>query len=129
MPLRQRAHAICGQYSNQSNSQACLGVLPTATDFASTKSLPRIAVPFEQLRSSLMKFIVGTSRGNVTCMSLYLSIYPGRMEGPPSSLSSASSYTSYWYNPVGSSTAVLSAATGTGGAAYGISVNNSYTAV
>ena len=35
----------------------------------------------------------------------------------------------YWYNPVGSSTAVLSTATGTGGAAYGISVNNSYTAI
>ena len=62
-------------------------------------------------------------------MALYLSIYPGRMEGPPSSLFSASSYTPYWYNPVGSSTAVLSTATGTGGAAYGISVNNSYTAV
>ena len=73
-----------------------------------------------------MKFIVGASRGNVTCMTLYLSIYPGRMEGPPTS---ASNCTLYWYNPVGSSTAVLSTATGTGGAAYGISVNNSYTAV
>ena len=71
-----------------------------------------------------MKFIVGASRGNVTCrrftwkgtwpacMALYLSIYPGRMEGPPTS---ASNCTPYWYNPVG--------------AAYGISVNNSYTAV
>ena len=73
-----------------------------------------------------MKFIVRASRGNVTCMALYLSIYPGRMEGPPTS---ASNYTPYWYNPVGSSTAVLSTATGTGGAAYGVSVNNSYTAV
>ena len=78
---------------------------------------------------SVMKFIVGTSRGNVTCMALYLSIYSGRMEGPPSSLSSVSSYTPYCNNPAGSSTAVLSTATGTGGAAYGISVNNSYTAV
>ena len=74
-----------------------------------------------------MKFIVGASHGNVTCMALYiyLSIYPGRMEGPPTS---ASNYTPFWYNLVGSSTAVLSA-TGTGGAAYGISVNNSYTAI
>lgn len=74
---------------------------------------------------SVMKFIVGASYGNVTCMALYLTIYPGRMEGPPTS---ASNYTPYWYNPVGSSTAVLSV-TRTGGATYGISVNNSYTAV
>ena len=75
--------------------------------------------------SVVMKFIVSASRGNVTCMALYLSIYPGMMEG---SLTSASNYTPYWYNPVGSSTAVLSTATGTGGAAYGISVNNSCSA-
>ena len=73
-----------------------------------------------------MKFIVGASCGNVTYMVLYLSIYPGRMEGPPTSVLN---YTLYWYKPVGLSTAVLSTATGTGGAAYGISVNNSYTAV
>ena len=48
------------------------------------------------------------------------------MEGLPTS---ASNYTLYRYNPVGSSTAVLSTATGTGGAAYGISENNSYTAI
>jgi len=58
-------------------------------------------------------------------MALYLTIYPGRMEGPPTS---ASNYTPYWYNLVGSSTAVLSAA-GTGRATCGIRVNNSYTAV
>ena len=73
-----------------------------------------------------MKFIVGASCGNVTYMVLYLSIYPGRMEGPPTSVLN---YTLYWYKPVGLSTAVLSTATGTGGAAYGISVNNSYTTV
>ena len=73
-----------------------------------------------------MKFIVGASCGNVTYMVLYLSIYPGRMEGPPTSVLN---YTLYWYKPVGLSTAVLSTATGTGGAAYGISVNNSSTAV
>ena len=75
-----------------------------------------------------MKFIVGTFTWKRDLHGA-LFVYPGRMEGPPSSLSSASSYTPYWYNPVGSSTAVLSTATGTGGAAYGISVNNSYTAV
>jgi len=59
-------------------------------------------------------------------MALYFLIYPGRMEGPPTS---ALNHTPYWYNPVGSSTAVFSTATWTGGATYGISVNNSYTAV
>ena len=30
-----------GLYSKQSNSKVCLGVLPTATDFVSTKSLTK----------------------------------------------------------------------------------------
>ena len=34
-------HAIRDQYSKQSNSEVCLGVLPTGTDFASTKSLTK----------------------------------------------------------------------------------------
>ena len=93
---------------------------------------------------SIIKFIVRASCGNMTCMALHLSIYPswkhglhalylsiypswydGRAAEEPTSVSN---YIPYCYNPVGSSTAVLSTATRTGGAAYGISVNNSCTA-
>ena len=78
---------------------------------------------------SIIKFIVCASCGNMSCMTLYLSIYPswydGRAAKEPTSVSN---YILYCYNPIGSSTAVLSTATGTGGAAYGISVNNSCSA-
>ena len=61
-------------------------------------------------------------------MALYLSIYPGRMERPPTS---ASNYFGSVLVQSGRivDSSILSTATGTGGAAYGISVNNSYTAI
>ena len=38
----QYAHAICSWFSKRSNSQVCLDILPTATNFASTKLLFRV---------------------------------------------------------------------------------------
>ena len=56
---------------------------------------------------------------------------PIKMEARQLTSPSALNYTPgpYWYDQTGSSTSMVSTATGTGGAAYGICVNNSYTAV